>query len=149
MKNSKFKKRFFRNDSIEQANRINLKKRKGISLWMIVLSILAGGLPIYLYLIVSGQMFEFAIIKKFFNSPEPIVSYKPIVNSKPDDSLPGNIISKRKLKNSKSSGLSKGLSGMNFLKNVNYQIDHHRKVIKWLQTLILLRKIAIEGKLHF
>ncbi|MCP4717836.1 MAG: hypothetical protein GY860_00130 [Desulfobacteraceae bacterium] len=32
------------------------------------------------------------------------------------------------------SGLAKGLLGMNFLKNVNYQIYYQRKIIKWLNN---------------
>lgn len=69
MKNSEFKKRFFRSDSLEQNNNKSVKKQNGLSCWMILLGIIIGGLPVYFYLVVSGKMFEFDIIKKLFDSP--------------------------------------------------------------------------------
>ena len=61
MKNSEFKKRFYRSGSFENNS---VKKRSGLSLWMILFGIIVGGLPFYLYLVVSGEMFKFDIIKQ-------------------------------------------------------------------------------------
>ncbi len=88
MKESEFKKRFFRSDSLEQNNNKSVKKRNGLSCWMILLGIIIGGLPVYFYLVVSGKMFEFDVIKKIFDSPDPIVTYRPWVKFKPDGPLP-------------------------------------------------------------
>ena len=88
MKNSEFKKRFSRSDSFERIDNKGFKNRKGLSLWMILLAIVIGGLPFYLYLVVSGEMFEFDIIKKLFDSHDPIVTYRPWVKFKPDGPLP-------------------------------------------------------------
>jgi len=90
MKNSEFQKRFIRSDTFQQIDKKNSKKNKGLSLWMILLAIIVGGLPVYFYLVVSGEMFEFEIIKKLFNSPEPTVTYRPLVKSNPDGPLTVN-----------------------------------------------------------
>ena len=89
MKNSEFKKRFYISDSLKKNNN-SVKKRNGLSLWMIFLAIIVGGLPVYFYLVVSGEMFKFEIIKKLFNSPEPTVTYRPLVKSNPDGPLTVN-----------------------------------------------------------
>jgi hypothetical protein len=75
MKDSEFKSRFLRSDSFEQINQDRVKRRKGISLWLIFLAIVIGGVPVYTYLLLTGKMFELDLVKKIFHSPEPVATY--------------------------------------------------------------------------
>ena len=84
MKESEFKERFFRSDSLGHMNQPVPKKRKSISLWMILIAIALGGLPVYTYLVLTGKMFELELVKIFFNGSEPLAAYQPATNSRPN-----------------------------------------------------------------
>nr|WP_321402041.1 retropepsin-like aspartic protease [uncultured Desulfobacter sp.] len=86
MKDSEFKERFFRSDSLGHMTPPVPKKRKSISLRIILIAIVLGGLPVYTYLVVTEKMFELDFVKKFFNSSEPTAAYQPETNFHPDES---------------------------------------------------------------
>lgn len=83
MKNFEFKTRFTLNDSFGHMNQPKPKKRKGIPIWMILIAIVVGGLPVYSYLVLTGKMFEFDFVKKFFGGSEPQTVYRSPNQSKP------------------------------------------------------------------
>lgn len=83
MKKSEFKERFFLSDSLGHMNQPVPKKRKNISLWIILIAVVLGALPVYTYLVLTGKMFELDFVKKFFHGSEPTAAYQPETNSHP------------------------------------------------------------------
>lgn len=88
MKDSEFKSRFTRSDSFGHMSQPMPEKRKGISVWMILIAVIAGGLPVYTYLVMTGKIVEFEFINRFFKESEPATAYNSPTDSQPAE--PGN-----------------------------------------------------------
>lgn len=72
MKESEFKKKFFRSDILQKPD---IKKRSLFFSFLVLLFMVF--FCFYLYLIFSGRMFDFEFVKKYFSSSNPVESYTP------------------------------------------------------------------------
>lgn len=74
-----------------QFNKDSPKKKKGISKLIILLIIVIGALPFFLYLVLTGKMFEFGIVKKYFGGLEPIATYLTLPGYKGSQNEPPKV----------------------------------------------------------